>query len=519
MLGVALLVFREVLEAALIISIVCAASRGLPRRGQFVLGGVALGLGGALAVAIGAEAIANLAGGAGRDLFNALVMLAAVLMIGWHVIWMARHGRESARQMQVIGDEARSGVRSLLALLVVVALTVLREGSEIVLFLFGMAAGGIGSGGLTAGVALGVSGGAALGAALYWGLLRVPLQSFFGVTNALLVLLASGLAAGAAGFLVQSDWLPSWGSQVWDTSNWLSDESIPGKTFGILVGYRARPEGIQVVFYLVTLALLCAMAFWVSKRQPAGGRRPVLPAMAPAAAMTAMAALLMLGASGLARADDFIVYSPHVQAQVNEVEIRGYRYGDSRTDHAGSAAELSISRGVNAWWKPELYLLMYKQEADTPGKLQAYEFENTFQFSPPGERWADLGFLLAYEHRTIAGMPDAIETGPLIEKTIGRFSQRLNFIWEKQVGGGASSRFEYRYSYSGTYAVSQSFHPGIEAYGRPADRAYHAGPIATGEWHIPGTNSNLEYRVGVALGINPAAPRQTWLAQLEYEFY
>ena len=40
--AVALLVFREVLEAALIISVVCAATRGVPRRGSFVLGGIGL---------------------------------------------------------------------------------------------------------------------------------------------------------------------------------------------------------------------------------------------------------------------------------------------------------------------------------------------------------------------------------------------------------------------------------------------------------------------------------------------
>jgi hypothetical protein len=75
-----------------------------------------------------------------------------------------------------------------------------------------------------------------------------------------------------------------------------------------------------------------------------------------------------------------------------------------------------------------------------------------------------------------------------------------------------------RSSYQGTYAVSAAFRPGVEAYVRPNDRAYQAGPIVAGEWHVPGTNGGLEYRVGVVLGINTEAPRQTWLAQIEYEF-
>jgi high-affinity iron transporter len=270
--AVALLVFREVLEAALIISIVCAATRAVPRRGRFVIGGIGLGIAGAMLVALGAGFIANLAGGAGQDIFNASILLAAVVMIGWHVVWMSTHGRELSKHIREVGGAVKAGSRSLTLLLTVVALAVLREGSEVVLFLYGMAAGGIGAAGLVGGIAIGITGGALLGFALYFGLLRIPLKYFFGVTNVLLMLLAAGLASTAAGFLVQSDLLPSFGSQVWDTSHMLSDDSVIGKTLGILVGYKASPAGIQIVFYLSTLALLVFGVIW-QQRSPSAPRR------------------------------------------------------------------------------------------------------------------------------------------------------------------------------------------------------------------------------------------------------
>ena len=269
MAAVTLLVFREVLEAALIISIVCAATRGVPRRGAFVLGGIALGVLGALLLAVGADTIATLAGGAGQDIFNAGVLLAAVVMIGWHVVWMSSHGRELALHMKSVGGAVKAGSRSLTVLLTVVALAVLREGSEIVLFLYGIAAGGIGRGELAAGIALGLGSGATLGFALYFGLLRIPLTHFFSVTNALLILLAAGLASTAAGFLVQSDLLPTWGSQVWNTSHFLSDDSLPGRTLGILIGYKAAPDGVQIAFYLATVAVLLAGVRWQQRESPA----------------------------------------------------------------------------------------------------------------------------------------------------------------------------------------------------------------------------------------------------------
>ncbi|MCP1374615.1 FTR1 family iron permease [Dyella lutea] len=276
--GVALLVFREVLEAALIVSIVCAATRGVRLRGLFVLGGIGLGLTGALLVALGAGFIAGLASGAGQELLNAGVLLAAVAMIGWHVVWMSRHARELAQHMSAVGQAVKAGSSSLTLLLVVIALAVLREGSEVVLFLYSMAMGGIGAAGLIGGIALGVSGGVALGFALYFGLLRIPLRHFFGATNVMLVLLAAGLASTAARFLLQANRLPALGEQLWDTSWLLSNGSLAGKTLGILVGYDASPAGIQLVFYAVTLLLLVGGMRLAAR--PAAARRE-----APAAAI------------------------------------------------------------------------------------------------------------------------------------------------------------------------------------------------------------------------------------------
>lgn len=258
MWGIALLVFREVLEAALIVTVVAAATRGVARRSWFIGGGIALGVLGAMLVAVFAGAISHAVSGVGQELFNATVLLAAVLMIGWHVIWMSSHGREMAQQMKAVGGAVQAGKSSVTILLAVVALAVLREGSEIVLFLTGMVAGG--AGGLLPGLAIGLVGGTAVGLLLYFGLLRIPLRYFFTATNWMLVLLAAGLASSAARYLVQANWLPAWGNQIWDSSWLLSDGSLLGKMLHILVGYVARPSGIQIVFYaIVVIALVAGM--------------------------------------------------------------------------------------------------------------------------------------------------------------------------------------------------------------------------------------------------------------------
>ncbi|HEV8026142.1 MAG TPA: FTR1 family protein [Stellaceae bacterium] len=257
MLATLIIVFREVLEAALIVGIVLAASRGVPRREQWISAGIAGGVLGALIVASLASEIASAVEGVGQELFNAGILFAAVGMLGWHNIWMQRHGRELAQSATAIGRAVLAGTRPLYALAVVVGVAVLREGSEIVLFLYSIAvAGGSSATSMITGGVLGLAVGVGVGAGLYLGLLAIPLRHLFTVTSWLILFLAAGMASQGAAFLLQADLLPALGNNLWDTSFLLSERSLPGQVVHVLLGYSAQPAGIQVVFYLATLVII-----------------------------------------------------------------------------------------------------------------------------------------------------------------------------------------------------------------------------------------------------------------------
>jgi high-affinity iron transporter len=264
MLAAALIVFREVLEAGLIVGIVLAATEGIRRRAWWVAGGVLAGVLGAGVVAAFAQQLSGAFAGSGQDVFNAVILLGAVGMLGWHVVWMARHARELTVEMKALGSAVASGERTLLAMAVVVAVAVLREGSEVVLFLFGVAASGgeqpvqMLVGGL-AGVALG----GACAFLLYRGLLAIPARRLFAVTNGLIALLAAGMAGQAAALLAKADIVPAFGTEVWDTSAILRDDGLLGRALHAMVGYSDRPMGVQVVAYLVVLAVLAALGRWL----------------------------------------------------------------------------------------------------------------------------------------------------------------------------------------------------------------------------------------------------------------
>jgi high-affinity iron transporter len=119
------------------------------------------------------------------------------------------------------------------------------------------------------GGALGLAAGVASGAALYLGLVRIPLRHLFSVTSWLVLLLAAGMASQAAAFLLQADLLPPLGMTVWDTSFLLSDHSLPGRVLHTLIGYTAQPAGIQLVFYLATLLVIGSLMRLVGSTPPA----------------------------------------------------------------------------------------------------------------------------------------------------------------------------------------------------------------------------------------------------------
>jgi high-affinity iron transporter len=261
MFATAVIVFREVLEAAIVVGLVLAAAQGLPRRGLWVGSGIAAGLAGSVLVAAFAGAIAAAAEGMGQEIFNATVLFGAVGMLGWHNIWMARHGAALAKDINAVGRDVVAGVRPQYLLATVVGLAVLREGSEVVLFLYGIAiAQQDRASAMFAGALFGLATGGGFGYLLYLGLLRFAARYLFTVTGWLIALLAAGMAAQGAGFLMQADLLPALSDPLWDTSHLLSQQSLLGNLLSVLVGYLDRPAGIQVLFYALTLTTILVLS-------------------------------------------------------------------------------------------------------------------------------------------------------------------------------------------------------------------------------------------------------------------
>ncbi|GGI30320.1 FTR1 family iron permease [Bradyrhizobium guangdongense] len=269
MLAALIIVFREVFEAGLIIGIVLAVTRQVQHRNRWIVGGVLAGVAGACLVAAFAGALSQLFEGMGQELFNAAILGVAVVMLTWHNVWMAKHGKEMAGELRAVGQAVAQGSKSLLALAVVVGVAVLREGSEVALFLYGIAASDGGSAmSLFLGGLLGLVLGGAVCLFTYLGLLRIPPRALFNTTTALITLLAAGMAAQAVAFLERANWLTALDAVVWDTGWLLSENSILGRTLHTLIGYTDQPTQMQLVIYLVVIVVTVALMRMIAAERP-----------------------------------------------------------------------------------------------------------------------------------------------------------------------------------------------------------------------------------------------------------
>jgi high-affinity iron transporter len=264
-----IIVFREAMEAGLIVGIVLAATQGVPGRGRWIAGGIAAGTAGASLVAAFAAALSDAFSGAGQEVFTAAILCFAVVMLSWHILWMSHHARTMAAELREAGKAVQLGQRSLFALAAVVAVAVMREGAEVVLFLYGIVvASHTGAVALTTGGVVGLAAACLVSWLLYRGLVVIPLHRLFQVTNGLIALLAAGMAGQAAAVLHGADLLPGWGEQLWDTSFILTDDSFAGRSLHALIGYSARPSGIQLAAYLATLLILAVAARAIGRPRP-----------------------------------------------------------------------------------------------------------------------------------------------------------------------------------------------------------------------------------------------------------
>ncbi len=508
MFASALIVFREMTEAALIITILLAATRGVPRRGGWIVLGICCGLAGAGAVAALTNVISGWFEGSGQEIVNAVILSVAVVLIGWHVVWMNIHGRQMAEEMRAAGHRVSEGQQHMSALAVIVGLAVMREGSEVVLMLQGLWASGSTSV-MLGGAALGITSGLLLSILMYIGFISLPIGRIFALTNIFLILIASGMAAKAANFLSQAGLLPSLGNMIWNTDGILPQDSIVGQILAALVGYMSRPSGIEATAYALTATIIFLLMLQAKKHMTR-----------PATSVAAIALMLGLTASPQ-HAHALEVISPYV-TQEAEIEHQGYVAHDRNADvnnQQGYTAAVGIS--PLPWYRAEVEAEFAREAGpDQSLRYASANIENTFMLTEPGEYWLDTG--LFYEMDFARQGPNNIIFGLLGAKEIGNFGETFNLLAHKDYGPG-NTPTGFIYSNQLIYHYRSWLEPGFEVFGdtdhksKFDDQQLAIGPGIFGKIYTF-NGQGIKYQLGCLFGATTATPDVALRWKLEYEF-
>lgn len=269
-----LIMLREGLEAALVVSIIASYLRQTGRQAWMPAVWIGIFLAAALALFIGAGLQFASAEFPQRqqELFEAAVGFLAVGVLTWMVVWMRRAASGMRRELtQAIDQAFRSGRRHTYALIGMVFLAVAREGLESIFFLLAVFQQSSNAH-APLGALLGLGVAVAAGLALYRGSLRLPLGHFFRFTGLFILLVAAGLFAGSIRALHEAGLWNHAQQVMFDLSQVLPLDSALGSLFAGIFGYQPAPTLSEVVAYVGYLAV----ALWLLRpRLPATSTAPV----------------------------------------------------------------------------------------------------------------------------------------------------------------------------------------------------------------------------------------------------
>jgi high-affinity iron transporter len=257
MFQIALVIFREMLEISLILGIVLAATSSIKNSRIYISVGIMGGFIGASLLAFFINNIASYFSGFGEEIVDVIIILVTVFVAGSTAIWVRHTGGKLNKKVDKIVNESDDSLYARVMLVLVVMTAMFREGTEIVLFIHAKAASGMLSPtDYVAGFTIGIIAGIGTAIAISYGLGRIAVKYLFKVSFILLALVAASLASEAAGKLTSLGIVDLLSEPMWDSGDYVSDYSLVGKVLKMLIGYNSKPNGLELVFYLVTLFLI-----------------------------------------------------------------------------------------------------------------------------------------------------------------------------------------------------------------------------------------------------------------------
>jgi hypothetical protein len=224
------------------------------------------------------------------------------------------------------------------------------------------------------------------------------------------------------------------------------------------------------------------------------------------------------------------VRSPLVEYREFEIEHNGSVTFDRKSDlNKDQSYTYSVGGGVTPFWKIELE----GETGASPGqnlKFLAATIENTFQLTPQGKYWADLGFFFEFSNGLQRDSTNSVKFGPIVQKELGslggyRLLHTLNLFFEREIGPFSTERTGFVPAWQSRVLLNPFFQPGFEIYsgienlgraGKFNDQRYNIGPMFAGGYSFA-PYGKVRYELGYLFGVTSTTPRGALRWKFEYE--
>jgi high-affinity iron transporter len=261
-----IIVFREVLEASLIVGILYTYLNKIDQADAIIRlwQGVLVALAASIMGSLLFQKVAGGFQGQAEKLFEGIVMIVAAAILGTMIIWMAKNSN-IASELEEKAASALDSDKLGYGIFALAFISVFREGIETILFLYGVM---MKQGGLSLTLSLiGAGLGLGVGYMIFVQGKKVPLKTFFNVSSILLIFVASGMLAYGVHELESAGVFTDYG-RIWDinppknvdgTYPFLHDKGLVGGLLKGLFGYNGDPSAIELIVWLVSVIGLSTM--------------------------------------------------------------------------------------------------------------------------------------------------------------------------------------------------------------------------------------------------------------------
>jgi hypothetical protein len=216
------------------------------------------------------------------------------------------------------------------------------------------------------------------------------------------------------------------------------------------------------------------------------------------------------------------VFLPGITYGEREIDLK---MGTWRKDGRESAASIGFGYGVTQKWFTELYR-KYERSDDQGTHFDAWEWENKFQVTEPGQYPIDVGFIIEIERPADRREGYEVRLGPLFQTEVGKVQLNANVLFEQHYRSDSTQRAELSYQWQAKYRWKPEFEFGMQGFGDtgsfnhwdPVVEASHRmGPAVFGKLKI-GDRKAIRYNAAYLVGTSNNAPSNNFRAQVEYEF-